>query len=77
MNDQADLIEVAHIVKVRGLRGEVVADLLTDFPDRFEHLESIIGIAPDAALPSLDLQTEFRWAYAPIVQDEHQTQRPG
>ena len=36
--DEDDLIVVAHIVKVRGLRGEVVADLLTDFPDRFEEL---------------------------------------
>ena len=31
-----DLIVVARIAKTRGLRGEVVADLLTDFPDRFE-----------------------------------------
>ena len=38
-----DLIVVARIVKTRGLRGEVVADLLTDFPDRFEKLKSLIG----------------------------------
>src|ERR1700730_6195967 len=59
MNDQADLIVVAHIVKARGLRGEVVADLLTDFPDRFEHLESIIGITPDTGRRSL--QIEEHW----------------
>jgi hypothetical protein len=40
-------------------------------------ISSRMGIAPDPALPSLDLQTEFRWAYAPIARDEHQTQRPG
>jgi 16S rRNA processing protein RimM len=59
MNDQADLILVAHIVKTRGLRGEVVADLLTDFPDRFEHLEGLIGIAPDTVRRSL--QIEEHW----------------
>lgn len=59
MNESGDLISVAQIVKVRGLRGEVVADLLTDFPDRFEHLESVVGIAPDEARRSL--QIEEHW----------------
>lgn len=59
MNDTEDLIVVAHIVKTRGLRGELVADLLTDFPDRFEKLESLIGIAPDDARRSL--QIEEHW----------------
>jgi len=47
MNDTDDLIAVAQIVKVRGLRGEVVADLLTDFPERFEKLDHVTGIGPD------------------------------
>jgi 16S rRNA processing protein RimM len=54
-----DLIVVAQIAKTRGLRGEVVADLLTDFPDRFENLESLIGITPEQARRSL--QIEERW----------------
>jgi len=54
-----DLIVVAYIAKTRGLRGEVVADLQTDFPDRFEHLDSLIGIGPDQAQRSL--QIEERW----------------
>lgn len=37
-----DLVVIARIVKTRGLRGEVVADLLTDFPDRFDGLDSVI-----------------------------------
>jgi 16S rRNA processing protein RimM len=57
--DSEDLITVAQIVKVRGLRGEVVADLLTDFPDRFEGLASLIAIAPDGSRRSL--QIEERW----------------
>src|SRR5262252_2458804 len=54
-----DLIVVAHIAKVRGLRGEVVADLLTDFPDRFDGLMSIIAVTKDAARRSL--QIEEHW----------------
>jgi len=57
--DAEDLIVVAHIVKVRGLRGEVVADLLTDFPERFENLESLIGIGPDQAQRSLQIEEQW------------------
>jgi len=54
-----DLIVVARIARTRGLRGEVVADLLTDFPGRFEALESVIAIAPDGSRRSL--QIEEHW----------------
>ena len=33
-----DLIAIAKVTKTRGLRGEVVAELLTDFPERFDGL---------------------------------------
>ncbi|MBA3804868.1 MAG: 16S rRNA processing protein RimM [Acidobacteria bacterium] len=42
-----ELVAVARAVRTRGLRGEVVADLLTDFPERFENLERLIAVAPD------------------------------
>ena len=57
--DAAELIVVAHIVKVRGLRGEVVADLLTDFPERFENLQSLIGVGPDQARRSLQIEEQW------------------
>jgi len=56
-----DLIVVARVVRTRGLRGEVVADLLTDFPGRFEALESVIAIAPDGSRRSL--QIEEHWSH--------------
>lgn len=40
------LVAVARAVKVRGLNGEIVADLLTDFPDRFADLSQLIAVAP-------------------------------
>ncbi|MCA1615798.1 MAG: ribosome maturation factor RimM [Acidobacteria bacterium] len=42
----AELIAVARVVKVRGLRGEVAAELLTDFPERFEWVEELIAVTP-------------------------------
>src|SRR5256885_913592 len=59
MDDQQDLIVVARIAKVRGLRGEVVADLLTDFPDRFEQLSSLVAMSADGSHRSL--QIEEHW----------------
>src|SRR5262249_52321040 len=52
----ADLIAVARIVKVRGLRGEVAADVLTDFPERFADLNEVVGIAPDQRTRSLQIE---------------------
>jgi 16S rRNA processing protein RimM len=54
-----DLIVVARVARTRGLRGELVADLYTDFPGRFEGLERVMAIAPDGSRRSL--QIEEHW----------------
>ena len=54
-----DLIVVARVARTRGLRGEVVAHLYTDFPGRFEGLDQVIAIAPDGSRRSL--QIEEHW----------------
>jgi len=59
MDNTDDLIVVAHIVKVRGLRGEVVADLLTDFPDRFENLKTLVGISSSGLERSLQIEEQW------------------
>jgi 16S rRNA processing protein RimM len=41
-----ELIAVARVVKTRGVRGEVAAELLTDFPERFEGVEELIAVTP-------------------------------
>jgi 16S rRNA processing protein RimM len=60
-SDVADeeLLAVARAVKTRGLRGEVVAELLTDFPERFEGLERLIAV--DAEGKRLPLELEEHW----------------
>ncbi len=51
-----ELVLVARVVKVRGVRGEVAADLLTDFPDRFEGLAELIAVAPGGVREALALE---------------------
>lgn len=43
-----ELVLVARAVKTRGLKGEIVADLLTDFPERFEAVGELIAVRPNA-----------------------------
>lgn len=57
--DRDDLIAVAQTVKTRGLRGELVADLLTDFPERFEGLENLIAVAPDGKRTVLTVEDHW------------------
>jgi 16S rRNA processing protein RimM len=54
-----ELVAVARAVRTRGLRGEVVADLLTDFPERFENLERLIAVAPDGKRQVLLLEEHW------------------
>ena len=42
----SELVIIARAVKPRGLKGELVAELLTDFPERFEDLEELVLVSP-------------------------------
>lgn len=39
-----ELVAIARIARPHGLRGEVSADVLTDFPERFDGLENVIAV---------------------------------
>lgn len=54
-----DLVAVAKIVRPRGLKGEVFAEILTDFPERFELLEDVTAVRPDGERS--DLKIEKAW----------------
>ena len=45
-DDKSDLVVVARAVRTRGLKGELVAELLTDFPERFESLKELFAVSP-------------------------------
>jgi 16S rRNA processing protein RimM len=51
-----DLVAIARIVRPRGLRGEAVAEVLTDFPERFEGLEDVTAVLPDGERRELKLK---------------------
>lgn len=54
-----ELIAVAFVVRTRGVRGEVVAELLTDFPERFEGLERLIAVSPEGERKVLTVQEHW------------------
>ncbi len=54
-----DLITIAKVAKTRGLRGEVVAELLTDFPERFDGLTDVTGTLPDGRRVDLKIERYF------------------
>lgn len=42
----SELVIIARAARPRGLKGEIVAELLTDFPERFEDLEELVLVSP-------------------------------
>ena len=53
------LVLVARAVRTRGLKGEIVADLLTDFPERFEDVPDLIAVGPNQE--RLIVELEGHW----------------
>lgn len=51
-----DLVAIAKVAKARGLRGEVVADVLTDFPERFENTEGVQMLLPGGVKRRLKIE---------------------
>ncbi len=51
-----DLVAVAKLVKTRGLRGELVADILTDFPERFDDLKKVFVVKPSGETSELEIE---------------------
>jgi 16S rRNA processing protein RimM len=61
-----ELVAVAKVVRPKGLRGEVVAEVLTDFPERFEGLEDVTVVLPDGSRRELTIEN-FRFEKGRIV----------
>ncbi|HET6670785.1 MAG TPA: ribosome maturation factor RimM [Pyrinomonadaceae bacterium] len=57
--DDLELVIVARAVKTRGLKGELVAELLTDFPDRFADVGSLIAVSPAGDRKSVELDSHW------------------
>lgn len=50
-----DLVAIARVAKPRGLRGEMIAEILTDFPERFEKVSRITAVLSDGTTEELRL----------------------
>jgi 16S rRNA processing protein RimM len=57
MNDDESLVTVARAVKTRGLKGELVAELLTDFPERFDSTSQLICVSPNGERKEVELES--------------------
>ena len=56
---ESQKVSVARIIKTQGNRGEVAADLLTDFPERFQYLNEVT--LEKEAHPFLILRLDSYW----------------
>jgi len=54
-----DLVAIAKIVKPRGLRGELVAEVLTDFPERFDETKEVVVLFPDGKEEELKIEESW------------------
>jgi 16S rRNA processing protein RimM len=54
----SDLIVVARAIRTRGLKGEIVAELLSDFPERFAQLSSVFAVG-SGEKKSLELEDHW------------------
>ncbi|HYE13430.1 MAG TPA: ribosome maturation factor RimM [Pyrinomonadaceae bacterium] len=57
--DAGELVAVAKVMKVRGVRGEVVGELLTDFPERFKRVSELTAVGPGGARQRLRLERHW------------------
>ena len=55
-----DLVTIARVARPHGIRGEVTADILTDFPERFEGLEVVTARLANAGRAELKIE-RFRF----------------
>jgi 16S rRNA processing protein RimM len=61
-----DLVAIAKIAKPRGLRGELSADILTDFPERFDDLGKVFAVGENGERTELKLE-KFRFQSGRII----------
>ena len=54
-----DLIIVARAVRTRGLKGELLADVLTDFPERFDHVSQLTGVSTSGERKHFELENHW------------------
>ena len=57
MNEE--LVAIARLTRTRGLRGELVAEILTDFPERFEETGTVFAVKSNGERAELKLEKHW------------------
>lgn len=56
----ADLISIAQIMRPQGRYGEVIADLLTDFPERFATIKAAWAVWPSGEIRRIEVERAWQ-----------------
>ena len=59
MTEHATWVTLAHLLRPQGRKGEVLAELLTDFPERFDERHSVFFLKLDGAIEAADIEAHW------------------
>jgi 16S rRNA processing protein RimM len=54
-----ELVAIARIARPRGVRGELVAEMLTDFPERFDGLKDVTAVLSNGGRRELKIENAW------------------
>jgi 16S rRNA processing protein RimM len=60
---ERDFVLLAHLVRTQGRHGELIADILTDFPDRFKERTHVWLLPPDGKAAPREAEIESQWLH--------------
>jgi 16S rRNA processing protein RimM len=60
---ERDFVLLAHLVRTQGRHGELIADILTDFPDRFKERTHVWLLPPDGKTAPREAEIERHWLH--------------
>jgi 16S rRNA processing protein RimM len=61
--EERDFVLLARLVRTQGRHGEIIADILTDFPERFAERIHVWLVPPDATTPPREAELARHWLH--------------
>jgi 16S rRNA processing protein RimM len=58
-----EFVELAQLIRTQGRHGELIADILTDFPERFTERRRVWLLPPDAKAAPREAEIERHWLH--------------
>lgn len=63
MTNREEWVLIAHLVRPQGRNGELLAEILTDFPERFAERRNLVLLHPDDKTPPRPAILEEHWLH--------------